>query len=278
MRKKLNGRVLAGLAILSVVLLVALLAPVLAPHDPYELGVPYLHPSAEHPLGTNDIGQDILSELIYGTRISLLIGVVSALAVTVVGTALGILSGYLGGWTDRIIMQVTNVAMALPSLPLTIILVAFLDASVWNIILAICITAWTSTARIIRSRVQQLKALPFIQIERTMGASGPYIMIRIFSPIWEKSYSSVPTCRWAAPCLPRPDLSFLGLGVIGQKSWGGILHYAFFRNGIINGSYWWYVPPILCISVSVLGFMLLSYYGEGPARGRGRKEEANAGN
>ena len=165
MRKKLNGRVLAGLVILSVVLLVALLAPVLAPHDPYELGVPYLRPSAEHPLGTNDIGQDILSELIYGTRISLLIGVVSALAVTVVGTALGILSGYLGGWTDQIIMQVTNVAMALPSLPLTIILVAFLDASVWNIILAICITAWTSTARIIRSRVQQLKALPFIQIE-----------------------------------------------------------------------------------------------------------------
>ena len=106
---------LAGLVILSVVLLVALLAPVLAPHDPYELGVPYLRPSAEHPLGTNDIGQDILSELIYGTRISLLIGVVSALAVTVVGTALGILSGYLGGWTDRIIMQVTNVAMALPS-------------------------------------------------------------------------------------------------------------------------------------------------------------------
>ena len=86
---------------------------------------------------------------------------------------LGILSGYLGGWTDQIIMQVTNVAMALPSLPLTIILVAFLDASVGKIILAICITAWTSTARIIRSRVQQLKALPFMQIERTMGASGP---------------------------------------------------------------------------------------------------------
>ena len=123
----------------------------LAPHDPYELGVPYLRPSAEHPSGPNDIGQDILSELIYGTRISLLIGVVSALAVTVVGTALGILSGYLGGWTDQIIMQVTNVAMALPSLPLTIILVAFLDASVWNIILGHLHHAWTSTARIIRS-------------------------------------------------------------------------------------------------------------------------------
>ena len=265
MRKKLNGRVLAGLAILSVVLLVALLAPVLAPHDPYELGVPYLHPSAEHPLGTNDIGQDILSELIYGTRISLLIGVVSALAVTVVGTALGILSGYLGGWTDRIIMQVTNVAMALPSLPLTIILVAFLDASVWNIILAICITAWTSTARIIRSRVQQLKALPFIQIERTMGASGPYIMIRHILPNLGEIVFIRAVLSVGSAMLTEASLSFLGLGVIGQKSWGGILHYAFFRNGIINGSYWWYVPPILCISVSVLGFMLLSYYGEGCA-------------
>ena len=114
MRKKCNGRVTAGLVILGMVLLVALLAPLLAPHDPYELGIPYLRPSAEHPLGTNDIGQDILSELIYGTRISLLIGVASALAVTVVGTTLGILSGYLGGWVDRAIMEVTSVAMAPP--------------------------------------------------------------------------------------------------------------------------------------------------------------------
>ena len=96
-RKKVKVRARPLTKLVILVLLVALLAPVLAPHDPYELGVPYLRPSAEHPLGTNDIGQDILSELIYGTRISLLIGVVSALAVTVVGTALGILSGYLGG-------------------------------------------------------------------------------------------------------------------------------------------------------------------------------------
>ena len=207
MRKKLNGRVLAGLAILSVVLLVACCAGA-CPSRSLRAGRALPASFRGAPPGDNDIGQDILSELIYGTRISLLIGVVSALAVTVVGTALGILSGYLGGWTDRIIMQVTNVAMALPSLPLTIILVAFLDASVWNIILAICITAWTSTARIIRSRVQQLKALPFIQIERTMGASGPYIMIRHILPNLGESYSSVPSCRWAAPCLPRPASAF----------------------------------------------------------------------
>ena len=278
MLKKCNGRVIAGVVILGMVLLVAILAPVLAPHDPYELGIPYLRPSAEHPLGTNDIGQDILSELIYGTRISLLIGVVSALAVTIVGTALGILSGYLGGLVDRVIMQATNVAMALPSLPLTIILVAFLDASVWNIILAICITAWTSTARIIRSRVQQLKILPFIQIERTMGAGGFYIMARHLLPNLGEIVFIRAVLSVGSAMLTEASLSFLGLGVIGQKSWGGILHYAFFRNGIINGAYWWYVPPILCISVSVLGFMVLSYYGDGPVCIRDRKEEVNAGN
>ena len=78
--------------------------------------------------------------------------------------------------------------------------------------------------------------------------------------------------------MTEAGLSFLGLGEFGEKSWGSVLHYAFFRNSIMKKQYWWYVPPILCISVSVLGFMLLSYYGEGPARGRGRKEEANAGN
>ncbi len=262
MSKGLNTKVKLGILILSVVLLTAIFAPLLAPHDPFQLGLPFQKPSAEHPLGTNDIGQDILSELIYGTRVSLIIGLISALVVTVVGTALGILSGYYGGVTDRVIAQIINVAMALPSLPLTIILVAFLNASVWNLIIAICITSWTSTARIVRSRVQQIRELPFIKIEKTMKAGHLYIMIRhilpnIFEIVFVRGVLAVSDAM-----LTEASLSFLGLGVIGQKSWGGILHYAFFRNGVINGYIWWYMPPILCISLSVLGFMLLGYYGQ----------------
>lgn len=262
MPKGMNFKVCLGLLILLAVLVVAIFAPVLAPHDPYELGIPYQRPSAEHPLGTNDIGQDILSELIYGTRVSLLIGVVSALVVTLFGTTLGILAGYCGGAVDRVICQIINVTMAMPSLPLTIILVAFLSASIWNLIIAICITAWTATARIIRSRVIQIRELPFIRIEQTLGAKNVYIMFRHILPnimdiVFIRGVMSI-----GSAMLTEASLSFLGLGVIGQKSWGGILHYAFFRNGIINGYYWWYVPPILCICVSVLGFMLLSYYGE----------------
>ena len=261
--KGMNFKVWLGCVILFVVLIVAIFAPALAPYDPYALGVPYLKPSAEHPLGTNDIGQDILSELIYGTRVSLLIGVVSALVVTLIGTSLGIIAGYCGGWVDRLISQMINVAMAMPSLPLTILLVAFLSASIWNLIIAICITAWTSTARIVRSRVLQLRELPFVRIEQTLGARSLYIMFRHILPnivdiVFIRGVMSI-----GSAMLTEASLSFLGLGAIGQKSWGGILHYAFFRSGIINGYYWWYVPPIVCISVSVLGFMLLSYYEDG---------------
>ena len=273
MGKPLSAPFIAGLVILALVLLTALLAPILAPYDPYALGVPYLPPSMAHPLGTNDIGQDILSELIYGTRVSLLIGVVSALAVTVTGTALGLLSGYLGGWADRLITQVTSVAMALPSLPLAILLSAYLDASLWNVVLAICATAWTSTARIVRSRVMQLRALPFVAAERTMGAGSGYIMLRHILPNLGEIVFVRGVLAVGSAMLTEASLSFLGLGVIGQKSWGGILHYAFFRNGIINGSYWWYVPPILCISVSVLGFMLLGEAGRRPGHA-GQGEEA----
>lgn len=274
--RKWNGKVIAGVVILTLVTFVAVFAPVLAPHDPYAFGTPYLRPCPEHLLGTNDVGQDILSELIYGTRISLLIGVASAVVVTLVGATLGILAGYLGGRTDRIIVQITNIAMALPSTPLTIVLVAFLDASIQNIIFAICITAWTSTARIIRSRVQQLKAQPFIQIEKTLGASDGYIMLRHILPnlgdiVFIRAVLSV-----GSAMLMEASLSFLGLGVIGQKSWGGILHYAFFRNGIINGAYWWFLPPMICISLSVLGFMLLSYYGEESHTRKNRREVRHA--
>lgn len=254
------NKVNIGLFILLLFIFISIFAPVLSPYSPNKMGTPYMSPSNEHLLGTNDIGQDILSELIYGSRISLLIGIISALVITTVGTIIGIIAGYYGGNIDRILMSITSLAMTIPMLPLTIILVAYLGANIWNIIIAICITAWPSTARIIRSRVMQIRELPYIKIEKTMGVSDIAIMFvhivpNIIDIIFIRGITSV-----AGAMLTEASLSFLGLGVIGVKSWGGILHYAFFRNGIINGYYWWYMPPIICISLSVLGFMLLSYY------------------
>ena len=246
-----------GLAILLFFLVMALFAPRLSPCDPYDFGRPYLKPSPEHLLGTNDVGQDILSEIIYGSRVSLSIGLVSALVVTVIGASVGMISGYYGGRCDSILMKITSIAMAIPSLPMTIVLVAYLDASIWNLIIAICITAWTSTARIVRSRVISLKEQPFIKIEKTLGGKTGYILFRHILPNLSDIVFTRGILSVSSAMLTEASLSFLGLGVLGQKSWGGTLHYAYIRNGLLNNYYWWYLPPILCISLSVMGFMLV---------------------
>jgi peptide/nickel transport system permease protein len=260
---KLNMPTKIGIIILFFFFFVAIFAPLIAPYDPHAMGIAYLKPSSAHLLGTNDIGQDILSELIYGTRISLFIGIVSAFFVTVIGTILGIASGYYGGLCDKIIMQVTSVAMTLPSLIVTIILMAYLGSNMWTIIFAICFLSWTGTTRIIRAKVLQLKEMPFIKIEQTLGASDIRIAQHIFPNILDIVFIRG-ILRVSGAMLTEASLSFLGLGAIGQKSWGGIIHYAFVRNGIINNYWWWYIPPIICISLCVLGFMLVGYNSAAP--------------
>ena len=230
---KYNRSFYFGIGLLLIFLIMAVFAPVIAPYDPFAHGTPYLRPSVEHFLGTNDVGQDIFSELIYGARVSLTIGIVSSLVITVIGTGIGLSSACFGGRCDRILMKLTSVAMAIPSLPVAIVLAAYLDASIWNLVIAICITAWPSTARIVRAKALELMELPYIVLTRSVLAIS-------------------------GAMLTEASLSFLGLGVLGQKSWGGILYYAYFRNGIINNYYWWYLPPMICISLSVLGFMLVA--------------------
>lgn len=256
--KKYNRSFYVGAGILIVFLFAAIFAPLLAPYDPYELGKPYLKPCAEHLLGTNDVGQDILSELIYGTRVSLMIGVCSSFVITIVGCGVGLSCAYFGGRCDRILMKITSVAMAVPSLPVAIILAAYLDAGIWNLIIAICITAWPSTARIVRAKAQELNELPYIKIEKTLGVSGPKIILKHMLPNLSDIVLTRSVLSISGAMLTEASLSFLGLGVIGQKSWGGILYYAYFRNGIINNYYWWYLPPMICISLSVLGFMMIA--------------------
>lgn len=172
MRKKHNPAAIAGWCIILAFCLIAIFADFIAPYDPSELGTAYLKPSAEHLLGTNDLGQDIFSEMVYGTRVSLLLGVFSALLVSLIGTALALIAGYFGGTADKTICAVIDVAMAVPSLPLTMLLIAYLKSGMFSLILAISITAWTGTARILRTRVKQICELPYIKIEKAMGVSG----------------------------------------------------------------------------------------------------------
>lgn len=256
-----NTAMIWGAVIVGAFLLIAIFAPQLAPYDPHQLGVPYLKPSAQHLLGTNDVGQDILSELIYGTRISLSIGIFTALLVTVLGTLLALLGGYYGGTLDKLVTGLTNVTMALPSLALTMLLIAYMNPGKTSIVIAISVTAWTGTARVLRARVLQLCEMPFVKMEKALGISTPVILFKHIVPNLKDMILSRAALAVSTAMMSEASLSFLGLGDFGEKSWGNILHYAFYQNGVIRGYYWWYLPPIICTALATLGFMLLGYYG-----------------
>ena len=259
--RRRNPAVIAGGIIILFFTLVAVFASFLAPCDPAALGTAYLPPGPEHILGTNDLGQDIFSEMIYGTRVSLLLGIFSALIVTFVGTVLALTAGYYGGRVDRVICAVIDVAMAIPSLPLTMLLIAYLKSGIFSLILAISITAWTGTARILRSRVRQICEQPYIKIEKTLGVRTPVILFKHILPNLKDILLTRMALSVSSAMMTESGLSFLGLGTYGQKSWGNILHFAFFRNSILRKQVWWYLPPIVCICIAVMGFMLVGYYG-----------------
>ena len=260
-RIKINHAMLWGIIIVTLFMFVALFAPLIAPYDPHEMGIPYLKPSSEHILGTNDVGQDIFSELIYGTRVSLFIGVFTALVVTVISVAFALLSGYYKGTVDKVYTALTNLTMALPSLALTVLLIAYLNPGKLSIIIAISLTAWTGTSRVLRSRVLQLCEMPFIKIEKSLGQKDIIIMIKHLIPNLKDIILLRAALSVSSSIMTEAGLSFLGLGDYGEKSWGSILHYAFYQNGVIRNYYWWYLPPIIFTSLAALGFMLLGYYG-----------------
>ena len=263
-RKKtyeMNAAMKWGTAIVGTLCLVALFAPVIAPYDPYVMGEPNMRPCVQHWLGTNDVGQDILSELIFGTRVSLMIGVFTSAAVTVISSLFALLSGYYRGTADKIITMLINITMSLPGLALTTLLVVYLNPGKLSIIISISLTAWTGTARILRSRVIQLCEMPFIKIEKAIGMNDFIIMTKHILPNLKDIIFVRAAMAVSSAMMTEAGLSFLGLGDLGSKSWGSILHYAFYQNGVIRGYYWWYLPPIICTSLAVLGFMLLGYYG-----------------
>lgn len=250
---------LSGLILLAFFLSLAVFALFIAPFDPWEPGTPFLHPSWEHPLGTNDIGQDIFSELVYSARISLFVGFFAAFISVAIGTLVGLFSGYLRGATDEVLMGVTDIVLIIPALPLMIILAAHTSPSIWNIIIVIAALWWTSTARVVRSRVLQLREMPFVEAARGIGAGDGYIVFRHILPNTLQVILAKFILAVAGAMLTEASLSFLGLGDPLQKSWGMMLNYAFSRGGFINGYYWWYLPPGVCISLAVLGFVLIGF-------------------
>ncbi len=258
-----SGRIGCGLFLLFALL--AAFGPWIAPHDPMEIHFSnpatkqvrqLLPPSADFPLGTTYYGRDNLSQLIVGSRIPFIVGVIAALVITFVGTTIGIVSGYMGGRLGDFLMRVTDIAFGIPFLPLAVVLVALIQPSIWNIIFAISLLMWRTTARVIRSQVLTIKQYAYIKASRVAGAGSLRIMCtHIFPNVLPMSLLYVSFgIAWAV--VAEASLSFLGLGDPNSVSWGQML-YGAYLTGSIREAWWTTVPPGLCISLFVLSAFLI---------------------
>jgi peptide/nickel transport system permease protein len=248
-----------GFIILMIFLILAVFAPVLAPHDPWQRFDPYGAPDRMHFLGTNDIGHDIFSELLYGARISLTVGFGTAIAATGIGLVIGLLSGYYRGVVDECLMGLTDIVLMIPRIPLIIILSAFLKPSYWIMILVLGLLWWTTTARVIRSKTLQIRAMDFVLSAQTLGFSNRHIMFSDILPNLLHILLPKFMLTVASAMIAEASLSFLGLGDPAQKSWGMMINFAFQRGGFINEMWWWYVPPGLCITACVLAIVTFTF-------------------
>lgn len=260
-----------GVLLLMILLGAALFAPHAAPYAPVERFQPFLPPSPDHWLGSDDVGHDIFSQLLYAGRSSLLTGLAAAFAAVVIGTGVGIASGYPNHAISLLFQGFTNIVLLVPVLPLLITLAAYFGPSRANIVLALALLGWCSTARVVEARILQLKELPFIEALIALGISNRQIIAKHILPntagvIAAKFILAVPYAM-----LTEASLSFLGMGDPLTPSWGTMLYYAFHRGGFANGLWYWYLPPGLCIALSALAFILLGFYLE-------KKEELHARN
>ncbi len=260
---------LAGLIIYLFFILVAIFAPLIAPYDPLEViqedGIWLANetPSSEFWLGTTNLGRDIFSQLVYGARTALLVGFSAALAVAVVGTIVGLISGYYGGWVDTFFMRLADVAFGIPLLPLVIVLVSFLEPSIWNIVMAMGLLLWRDTARVIRSQVLIVRERAFVSAARVSGASNLRILLMYIAPSilpLTFLYGSL-AIGWAI--LTEASVSFLGFGDPDVVSWGFMLQDAFVSQAMSRGAWYWIIPPGLCIMFTVMaGFFIGRGYEE----------------
>ena len=253
---------LGGGAVLLFVL-VALAAPLLAPYDPHAFsGQPLERPSAAHPLGTNDAGQDILSELIYGTRISLAVGLGAALGTVALGLLVGAVAGYAGGPVDTLLMRLVDVMLTLPRLPLLILLAAFLGSGLTQTIAIISLLFWPVTARVIRAQVQSQRQRGYVRMARNFGAGPGYVLRRHILPAVAPLIAFGLVAAAGRAVAMEAGLAFLGLGDPTAKSWGLMMRFALNLPGLLltDRWLWWLVPPGLCITALILA---LTYLGMG---------------
>ena len=260
-RKKKGG--ILGLGMLVFIILVAVLAPLIAPYNPYEsveatAADVLAPPSSEHILGQDEVGRDVLSLVIYGSRISLVVGFTASFIVILLGCVIGLIAGYFGGRVDTVLMRITDGILVIPALPLMLVIIAVAGRSIINIILVIGFLSWTYIARTVRSQVLSVKERQFVLRARAIGVSHFGIIVyHILPQVLPLIFASA-TLDVSYAILAEASLSFLGLGDPTLISWGNTLNRAFMRGAVTNGAWWYLVPPGLALAWVTLSLAMLS--------------------
>ena len=252
-----HGLLVLGLGLVGVISLAAVLAPWLAPFDPLDIDVNVIlqPPSWTHPLGTDALGRDVLSRILWGGRVSLWVGFVAVGISTAIGLALGLVAGYFGKLTDEIVMRGVDVMLCFPSFFLILAVIAFLEPSLTNIMVVIGLTSWMGVARLVRAETLTLKSRDFVLAARVAGAGPGRILLRHILPNALAPVLVSATLGVAGAILVESSLSFLGLGVQPPTpSWGNILMQG---KDVLEIAPWMSTFPGLAILITVLGYNLL---------------------
>ncbi|SHF01850.1 oligopeptide ABC transporter permease [Clostridium fallax] len=259
---KKNKLALFGSLILIILIIFSLLASFITKVDINKVDLSNISspPSGEHILGTDEMGRDIFSRLIYGGRVSLLVGVMATFIQVTIGVTLGAIAGYFGGAVDFIIMRIVDIFMCFPFFVIAITLAALLGPSVWNVILIIGVLSWTSIARIVRAEILSIREMEYIEASKAIGLNWNEIIIRHIIPNVIPSILVTATLAIAGGILTESALSFLGLGVkLPKPSWGNMLSSAQ-KMSTLKNQWWQWVPPGLSVLLTVLS---INFIGDG---------------
>jgi len=259
-RFRRNRLAMTGLTLVAGMFVVSLAAPFLAPYDPnsIDLKAVLMAPSGEHLLGTDPLGRDVLSRIIYGSQVSLKVGFVAVGLATLIGLLVGAVAGYYGGWVDQLLMRLVDLMLCFPTFFLILAVIAILEPSIWNIMVVIGLTSWMGVARLVRAEFLSLREREFVMAARALGASDARLIWRHLLPNALAPVMVSATLGVAGAILTESALSFLGLGVQPPTpSWGNILTAG---KDNIEIAWWLSFFPGLAILVTVMSYNLL---GEG---------------
>jgi peptide/nickel transport system permease protein len=256
-----NGKARIGITVLGLILLMAIFAPLIAPHSPNSTSfTPYQGPSAHNWFGTTGNGQDVFSQVVYGARVSLLVGLGAGASATLVAVTLGLIAGYRPGVVDEVLSFLTNLALVIPGLPLMIILAAYVPSrSVWTIVIVVALTSWATGARVIRSQATSIRSREFVSSSVFSGEGLFRIVFREILPNMTSLVAGSFFAAATAAVMAEASLEFLGLGNPNTVSWGTILYYAQQQNSLLTGQWVLVFAPGLMIALLALSFTMINF-------------------